>query len=124
MFLCDEQEKKRLLNECLIDLTLPNPKEDDLSWTIRDKNTGKWYDSTKPPYLTDVDQNTRELVKMGVYKCSICGKEMVSGYFINNSNKCYCSDECLYTTYSEEDYLDMFLDDTIYYTELEGSKCV
>ena len=62
LFLCDKKEKKRLLEECLIDLTLPRPKDDDLSWTIKDRSTGKWVESKKPPYITDVDQHTKGIV--------------------------------------------------------------
>ncbi len=61
-FLCGKQEKKRLLNECLIDLNLPNPKDNNLSWRIRNEY-GKWIDSKKPPYITDIDQKTKDLVK-------------------------------------------------------------
>ena len=46
-FLCGKQEKKRLLNECLIDLNLPNPKDNNLSWRIRNEY-GKWIDSKTP----------------------------------------------------------------------------
>lgn len=63
-FLCDKKEKKRLLEECLIDLNLPRPKDDNLSWTIKDLKTGKWIESKKPPYVTDVDQKTKYLVDM------------------------------------------------------------
>ncbi|WP_373207044.1 Mom family adenine methylcarbamoylation protein [Coprococcus phoceensis] len=62
LFLCDKKEKKRLLEECLIDLTLPRPKDDDLSWTVKDRSTGKWVESKKPPYITDVDQHTKGIV--------------------------------------------------------------
>lgn len=64
LFLCNKWEKKRLLKECLIDLNLPRPKDDDLSWTVKNLNTGKWVESKKPPYLTDVDQNTKHLVNL------------------------------------------------------------
>ena len=60
MFLCSNTEKKKLKQECLIDLTLPNPKDDDLSWRVKDLNTGKWIKSEKPLYLTDFDINTRK----------------------------------------------------------------
>ena len=63
-FLCEKKEKKRLLKECLIDLNLPRPKDDDLSWTIKDLKSGKWIKSIKPPYVTDVDQSTKDLVNM------------------------------------------------------------
>lgn len=62
LFLCDKKEKKRLLEECLIDLTLPRPKDDDLSWTVKDRSTGRWVESRKPPYITDVDQHTKGIV--------------------------------------------------------------
>ena len=64
LFLCSKQEKKKLLQECLVDLNLPRPKDDDLSWTVKDLNTGKWVKSNKPPYQTDVDQKTKHLVNM------------------------------------------------------------
>lgn len=62
-FLCDKKEKDRLLNECLIDLTMPNPKDEDLQWTVRNE-FGKWIPSDKPPYVTDIDQKSKGIVKM------------------------------------------------------------
>lgn len=62
-FLCSKSEKKRLLKECLIDLNLPNPKDDDLSWRVRNEQ-GKWVDSKRPPYLTDIDQKTKDIVNL------------------------------------------------------------
>ena len=56
-FLCSKSEKKRLLKESLIDLTLSNPKDDDLKWKVQDES-GKWVESDKPPYKTDVNKNT------------------------------------------------------------------
>lgn len=62
MFLCDKKEEQKLRNECLIDLTLPNPKDDDLEWTIKDVETGKWVKTNKPPYITDINQKTKGIV--------------------------------------------------------------
>lgn len=62
MFLCGKKEKKKLLDECLIDLELPRPKDDDLSWRVKNRTTGKWMESDRPPYKTDVDQKTKGLV--------------------------------------------------------------
>lgn len=56
-FLCGPLRKRHLLRECLLDLTLPYPKEDDLAWTKRDHVTGKWVTCEKPPYITDVAAN-------------------------------------------------------------------
>ena len=52
-FLCSKTEKKKLVNECLISLNDPRPKEDDLSWVKQDLETGKWVKSNKPDYKTD-----------------------------------------------------------------------
>ena len=62
MFLCDKKEAKRLKGECLICLSEARPKDDDLSWTIKNVSTGKWEHSDKPPYITDIDQRTKDLV--------------------------------------------------------------
>lgn len=62
LFLCDKREKKRLLGECLINLVLQRPKDDDLSWKVKDVATGKWVENKRPPYRTDVDQHTKEIV--------------------------------------------------------------
>ena len=62
MFLCDKKEEQKLRSECLIDLTLPNPKDDDLEWTIKDVETGKWVKTNKPPYITDISQKTKGIV--------------------------------------------------------------
>ena len=50
----------------MIDLNLPRPKDDDLSWTIKNLNTGKWESTTKPPYVTDIDQTTKDMVDMTI----------------------------------------------------------
>ena len=63
-FLCGKREKAKLLKECGIDLTISRPKENDLSWTIKDLKSGKWIQSNKPPYITDVDKSTSYLVDM------------------------------------------------------------
>ena len=66
LFLCDRKQQKKLRGECLISLSDPRPKDDDLSWTIKDANTGKWLESTIPPYVTDIDQKTKGMV--GIYE--------------------------------------------------------
>ena len=117
MFLCDKREKRRLLNECLIDLTLPHPKDDDLSWTVKDVNTGKWITSTKPPYVTDVDQTTKNIVQLhDVRRCDVCGETMYSGYCVHD-DEYYCSDKCLYSRYTESEYMDLYLDDDVHYAD-------
>ena len=58
-------------------------------------------------------------------KCSICGNEMSSGYYVEdgylneNGAEYYCSDECLYSVYTEEEYQEMYEEELAYYTEWE-----
>lgn len=66
LFLCDRKEKQKLVEECLIDLGLPRPKDDDLMWRVKDLDTGKWVESDKPPYKTDVDQKSKDLVNLNM----------------------------------------------------------
>ncbi len=43
---------------------------------------------------------------------------MYSGYVINGGEEYYCSDECLHTKYTEEEWNDMYSDDgDSYWTE-------
>jgi hypothetical protein len=62
-FVCDRKEKKRLLKECIVELNQPNPKDKDLVFTEKDLATGKWVKTGKPPYITDVDKDTKILCK-------------------------------------------------------------
>lgn len=64
MFLCDKHERRRLLEECLIEFPNERPKDDDLSWTVKNLNTGKWERCKKPPYKTDVDQKTKRVLSV------------------------------------------------------------
>ena len=40
--------------------------------------------------------------------CTKCKKPMRSGYIIHNGEEYYCSDECLYSKYTEQEYLDLY----------------
>lgn len=53
--------------------------------------------------------------------CDNCGKYMTRGYVIENGFEYYCSDNCLHTRYSEEEYNQMYDDGNgdSYYTEWE-----
>lgn len=62
-FLCNKTEKKRLIRESLYPLTRVYPKEDDLLWKVQNEK-GKWIESNRPPYKTDVDMNTKSLVNL------------------------------------------------------------
>lgn len=48
----DKRERKELIKTLLVK-DIPRPKDNDLKWTVRDHMSGKWVESTKPPYKTD-----------------------------------------------------------------------
>lgn len=64
-FLCSKSQKKKLIKESLIELSFNYPKENDLSWKIRQQN-GKWIKSTKPPYLTDMNETTYDIAGINI----------------------------------------------------------
>ena len=53
--------------------------------------------------------------------CSQCGKEMTEGYCINQGEKYYCSDDCLHTNMTQDEYLELYDEGNgdSYYTEWE-----
>lgn len=51
-------------------------------------------------------------------RCVVCGKEMVQGYLVDDCDT-YCSDECLHTVFTEEEYNEMYENDEAYWTEWE-----
>ena len=57
-FLCGKNEKNRLLKECKVDLTLPNPKDKDLEWKRRDLNTRKHVPSDMPLYTSEFNEES------------------------------------------------------------------
>ena len=59
LFLGSKVERKRLTKECTVDLTLPNPKENDLLWKVKNLTTGKWEKSSIPPYKADLDKEAK-----------------------------------------------------------------
>lgn len=57
-------------------------------------------------------------------KCSECNKEMSEGYCIENGMEYYCSDECLYKHYTQEEFDELYDDGNgdSYWTEWEEPK--
>ena len=51
--------------------------------------------------------------------CSVCGKAMTQGFVIGDGEDYYCSEECLYSVYTEQEYIDMYESDHAYWTEWE-----
>ena len=48
--------------------------------------------------------------------CSKCGKPMIDGFCILDGEEYYCSEECLYSKYSEQEYSEMYESDQAYWT--------
>lgn len=49
--------------------------------------------------------------------CTCCGCEMWSGYVIHDGLEYFCSDDCLHSTYSPEEYDELCQEDEGYWTE-------
>lgn len=67
-FLCKKAERQELINECLVSLEMPRPKDDDLRWTKKDLESGKWVECSKPPYKTDFEKS-QEYKQMTIFDC-------------------------------------------------------
>lgn len=50
--------------------------------------------------------------------CDCCNKEMQVGYCIHDSEY-YCSDDCLHSAYSPEEYKELCEEDAAYWTQWE-----
>lgn len=48
--------------------------------------------------------------------CNCCGEKMEMGYCVHDSEY-YCSDECLNSTYSPEEYNELCEEDSAYWTQ-------
>ena len=67
-------------------------------------------------YLDKWDENTSEDVI--AESCSECGKLMREGYCVDMGAAYYCSDDCLHTEYTEEEWAEECENnDQSYYTE-------
>lgn len=51
--------------------------------------------------------------------CECCGKVMTEGYCIGGGEEYYCSDDCLHTKYTPEEYEELYDLDEAYWTEWE-----
>ena len=54
-------------------------------------------------------------------KCSHCGQPMSEGYAIDGGDEYYCSEKCLHTKYTPEQYKEMYADGEgdSYWTEFD-----
>lgn len=49
--------------------------------------------------------------------CTCCGRVMYEGYCIGDGLEYYCTEECLHKHYTEEEYNEMYKNDTAYWTQ-------
>ena len=49
--------------------------------------------------------------------CTACGEPMQEGYCINDGDEYFCTDDCLHSYYSEEEYAALCEDDCAYWTQ-------
>ena len=54
--------------------------------------------------------------------CSCCDKPMTEGYCIRDGEEYFCSDDCLSSTYSPEEYDELCQEDLAYWTSWEGAE--
>lgn len=59
--------------------------------------------------------------KLEIRQCDNCDKFMIEGYCIDSGYEYYCSDECLFSNMTEDEYLELYDDGEgdSYYTEWE-----
>lgn len=55
-------------------------------------------------------------------KCTCCGEVITSGYVIHDGEEYFCSDDCLHSTYSEEEYDELCQVNEGYWTEWEDDE--
>jgi len=55
--------------------------------------------------------------------CEVCGKEMQEGYYVENFEY-FCSDDCLHTKYSKEEYETMYDENMAFYTTWEEDDII
>lgn len=60
--------------------------------------------------------------KDGVRYCDKCANQMIDGFVIADGFEYYCSDECLHSKYSEEEYNEMYENDEAYWTDWYGEN--
>ena len=73
-FTCNKREKKRLMKECNEMLSRKYPKEDDLEWKIQ-VGKGKWEKCERPPYLTDMNSESENLIGLVKKQKNLCRQQ-------------------------------------------------
>lgn len=60
-------------------------------------------------------ENEKELFRV----CNVCGQPMLEGYVIDDGVEYYCCDDCLHSAYTEEEYIELCMNDLAYWTQWE-----
>jgi hypothetical protein len=55
-------------------------------------------------------------------KCDACGKGMNEGYVVDDGCEYFCTDVCLHTKYTAEEWAEMFAVDIGYWTEWDAES--
>lgn len=53
--------------------------------------------------------------------CDNCGKKMDMGYCVFSSEY-YCSEDCLHSAYSPQEYKELYEEDNAYWTQWEDGE--
>ena len=67
LFTCNKPEKRRLMSEGLVPLSVDYPKKDDLQWMMQDTITGKWSECEQPRVLTDSAKLVRTTNQLALF---------------------------------------------------------
>lgn len=70
--------------------------------------------SVIPPMLCE---HIVEICEEEWRKCDTCGSPMREGYYTDVHGEYFCSDDCLHSVYSHEEYMEMFERDEAYWTQ-------
>lgn len=54
--------------------------------------------------------------------CDTCGAKITAGYVIDDGLEYYCSDDCLYAVYSEDEYDKLCQENRGYWTKSKFDK--
>lgn len=65
--------------------------------------------SVTDDYELEADDNFRV--------CTCCRELMPDGYVIDDGLEYFCSDDCLHSTYTHEEYMEMYFNDDAYWTQ-------
>lgn len=83
-------------------------REFGIGFDMANRAVARWMKSYNPSDYVDVED---------ARLCKRCGKRMDSGFYV--AGDCYCSEHCLYSEYTEEEYEDLYDDGEAYWTNWE-----